>query len=482
MEDEKAYDVIIAGAGIAGAIAATAAAKSGVKTLLLDRNSSEEVGKKTNWGWVCGDAVAKSHVDYLAEELDIRLAEPELDHKVDGVYVLSPDLESKLMFEGEGFTLDRPKLAKKLLSEAQHAGAEYRPGYEVEGPIISSERIEGVFGKNDKKQEFRIKGKIVIDALGMASTLRRRLSNNKYIEREISTDDIEPTGRYILTFEQAETDTNFYDPKNALIHLNQELAPGGYGWVFPKSNNRVNIGVGIGQKSLEKHNKTLGRSDTLHKLIDDYIAYNKVIKNTRIDTSDGNGKGYWSISVRRHQHSLVYANYMGAGDSMSMANPISGGGIGPAMIGGVLAGKIAGEAIAANDINMNFLWHYNTQFNELYGRKSAALEIFRVYMQSLNNDRINYGIRHFITPDEAKELAYSGIVPEVSILGAAQKLISGLSNVNAFKDFIYIVRKMKRVTELYDKYPKEPSGFDAWSNAIYLEIEEVKKRFKPNSA
>ncbi|MEM0074437.1 MAG: FAD-dependent oxidoreductase, partial [Candidatus Micrarchaeaceae archaeon] len=231
MEDEKAYDVIIAGAGIAGAIAATAAAKSGVKTLLLDRNSSEEVGKKTNWGWVCGDAVAKSHVDYLAEELDIRLAEPELDHKVDGVYVLSPDLESKLMFEGEGFTLDRPKLAKKLLSEAQHAGAEYRPGYEVEGPIISSERIEGVFGKNDKKQEFRIKGKIVIDALGMASTLRRRLSNNKYIEREISTDDIEPTGRYILTFEQAETDTNFYDPKNALIHLNQELAPGGYGWV-----------------------------------------------------------------------------------------------------------------------------------------------------------------------------------------------------------------------------------------------------------
>ncbi|MEM3483029.1 MAG: FAD-dependent oxidoreductase, partial [Candidatus Micrarchaeaceae archaeon] len=78
MEDEKAYDVIIAGAGIAGAIAATAAAKSGVKTLLLDRNSSEEVGKKTNWGWVCGDAVAKSHVDYLAEELDIRLAEPEL--------------------------------------------------------------------------------------------------------------------------------------------------------------------------------------------------------------------------------------------------------------------------------------------------------------------------------------------------------------------------------------------------------------------
>ena len=193
---EGEYDVVVAGGGIAGTLAATAAAKGGAKTLLLDRNKSEEIGKKTNWGWVCGDAVAKSHIDFIREKLGIMLTEKELDLKVDGVYALSPDMQTKIMFEGEGYSLNRPALARKLLSEVLKAGAEFREGYEIEGPIVNADgKLEGVFGKDDKKQEFRIKGKIIIDALGMASTLRRRLPLNKFIEREISIEDIESTGR-----------------------------------------------------------------------------------------------------------------------------------------------------------------------------------------------------------------------------------------------------------------------------------------------
>ena len=52
------YDVIVAGAGLAGSLAAAMAAKGGASVVLLDRNKEAEVGKKTNWGWVCGDAVA----------------------------------------------------------------------------------------------------------------------------------------------------------------------------------------------------------------------------------------------------------------------------------------------------------------------------------------------------------------------------------------------------------------------------------------
>ena len=42
------YDVIVAGAGVSGTFAAISAAKSGAKTLLLDRNAATEPGKKTN--------------------------------------------------------------------------------------------------------------------------------------------------------------------------------------------------------------------------------------------------------------------------------------------------------------------------------------------------------------------------------------------------------------------------------------------------
>ncbi|MGA3020856.1 MAG: NAD(P)/FAD-dependent oxidoreductase [Candidatus Micrarchaeales archaeon] len=473
------YDVVVAGGGIAGSLAAASASKHGAKTILLDRNDTDEIGKKTNWGWVCGEAVAKGHIDFIQKELGVKLSYPDIDTNVDGIYVLSPDLKNKFLFEGEGYVLNRPKIAKTLVKYAVDNGAEYRPRYEVEGPIVENGELAGVFGKDDKTQRFDIRARIVIDCLGMASTLRRRLPQNEFIEKDIRIEDIESTGRYIAKFEPASDDTNYYDPKNAIIHLNQLIAPGGYGWVFPKSNGRVNIGIGVEKKSLDKRNEKLGKKDTLHSLIDEYVGWNKVVKNIEMDDTDKNGKGYWSVSVRRQFDSLVYKNYLGAGDSVAMPNPISAGGIGPAMIAGVLAGQVASEAIAANDTSMNFLWKYNVMFNNAYGNKTAALEAFRVYLQSLNNDLINYGMSHFLTKEEATVLTY-GKIPEISIASTFQKIISGIANINAFKNLLFTVSKMKKLLELYKNYPKDLSSFKQWKQSLESEMQEVKNRFPVN--
>ena len=78
------YDVIVAGAGIAGSLAAMSAAKNGARVLLLDRNDETQPGKKTNWGWVCGNTVAKSHLAFLHKELGLTLSEPELEPRSRG--------------------------------------------------------------------------------------------------------------------------------------------------------------------------------------------------------------------------------------------------------------------------------------------------------------------------------------------------------------------------------------------------------------
>ncbi len=473
------YDVVVAGAGMAGALAATAAAKKGAKVLLLDRNDAKEAGKKTNWGWVCGDAVAKSHVDFVEKELGVRLSSPELDTRVKGVYVLSPDMENKFMFEGAGYTLDRPKYARKMAGVAEKQGAEYMPRHEVEGPIVEGGKIVGVFGKDADTRHFEVRAKVIVDALGIATTLRRKLPQNGFIEKDVKIDDIESTGRYIANFDIVKGDINYYDPDNALIHLNQRMAPGGYGWVFPKSRGRVNIGIGVEKNSLDKRNAKLGRSDTLHKLIDEYVAWNTVLKNMRIDADDNNGKGYWSVTVRRQQDSMVCDNYIGAGDSMSMPNPISAGGIGPAMISGVLAGNAAASAAANNDTGTSALWSYNVAFNEVYGNKTAALEVFRVYLQSLNNDLINYGMSHFLTKGEAEALSY-GMVPEITIASKFQKILSGVANINAFKNLLFTVNKMKRLLEVYKAYPQSPAEFEKWRSTVQAEMKEVKERFPAN--
>ena len=473
------YDVIVAGSGIGGSLAAAGAAKGGAKVLLLDRNDYSQAGKKTNWGWVCGDAVAKTHVDFIFSELGLKLTEPVLDVAVEGVQVLSPDMTRKFQFEGAGFSLDRPKFAKVLVEFAKKSGAEYRPNYEVGGPIIEDGKVAGVYGRDEKGEQFNCKAKITIDALGIASTIRRKLPQNNYIENTVSTDDIESTGRYIASFEVKGEDINYYDPKNALIHLNQQLAPGGYGWVFPKSGNRVNIGLGVEKKSLEIRNSKLAKSDTLHTLIDQYIEWNNAVTNLKLDDQDKNGKGYWSVTVRRQFDSLVYPGYMGTGDSMAMPNPISAGGIGPAMSSGAISGKVAAEAISAGDTSMDFLWRYNLRYNEVYGNKTAGLEVFRIYLQSLNNDLINYGMAKFLTKEEAIAISY-GNVPEITIASAFTKVLNGISNINAFKGLLYTVKTMKEMNETYANYPKDPASFGVWKAKVNAKMHEVKEKFRPN--
>jgi flavin-dependent dehydrogenase len=478
MEDR--YDIIVAGAGMSGTLAAAAAARQGANVLLLDKNDPDKVGRKTNWGWVCGDAVAADHINFVKSKINIDFGKPELNLKVDGVYAYSPDMQSKFLFDGEGYMLDRPEFERKLRDYAVKCGAHYVPNFDVEGPILEENKVVGIFGKDKSMVHKEIRAKVVVDALGIATTLRRRLPENPYIDRVVDVDDLESTGRYIYDCDVEGEDLRWYDPKNALIHLNQNVSPGGYGWVFPKEGKgRVNIGIGVQKSSLQVRNQKLGKSDTLHTLMDEYVRLNPILKNPKLFNKDENGKGYWSVAVRRQLECLVFDGYIGAGDSMAMPNPISAGGIGPALVAGVLAGEHAARAVHDNDASLGNLWQYNVDFNNAYGSKTAGMEVFRIYLQSLNNDIINYGFKNFLSSKEAVDLAY-GRTPDLNLESKFKLVLKGVSNINAFANLTYAVKKMKNLNNIYKNYPNKPEEFQKWRATVTKEMEEVKEKFKPN--
>jgi flavin-dependent dehydrogenase len=464
---------------MAGSIAAAVVAKAGLSVALVDRNTALEAGKKTNWGWVCGNAVAAGHLDLVHSKLGISFNYPELEFKVDSVTALSPDLKHRFQFDGTGFMLDRPEFERKLLGMAIKNGADFVPEFEVEAPILDGTSIAGIKGKDKDKQHKELRSKIVIDTLGMATTLRRKLPTNPYVDKDVDISDIESTGRYIYEFEPDHADLDYFDQNTALIHLNNTNTPGGYGWVFPQGKNKVNIGIGVQKQSLDARNKKLGRQDTLHMLMDEYVKSNPVLKGLRLCNKNNNGAGYWSVGVRRQMPSLVFNGYMGAGDSMVMANPLSAGGIGPALIAGILAGENAVRAISNRDTSIAGLWKYNTDFVSTYGNKTAGLEVFRVYLQSLNNDILNYGMKTFLTSEDAMEMSY-GRIPKLSIASKFKLILKGASNIDAFSNLLYVVKKMKLLNGLYQNYPSSPEGFEKWRALVDKEIEESKARFAPN--
>jgi flavin-dependent dehydrogenase len=348
MSGQRDYDIIVAGGGLAGMIVATSDAyysKQKLRILVVDRNAFPQQGMKTISGWVCGDAVGKNTVDYMTERIHISWGKPEIEHPVKGVVAFSPDHETKVAFDGEGYILNRKMLPQRQMSDCKKAGVEFKERIALRSLIIENNTVVGVEGEDlATKAPFKKTAKLVVDCTGVTSVLRTNFPIKSYIERRIDRDDLEATGRYIYNFALDREDKTFFDPDYCIIHLDQKLAPGGYGWVFPKGKDKVNIGLGVQQKAFEARNKEMGVRPDLKTLIDEYVQYNPVINDPELadgEMDDGNAWGTWQVSVRRQNDCMVSNGYMLVGDSAWMPKPLDAGGIGPAIIAATIAGKDA---------------------------------------------------------------------------------------------------------------------------------------------
>ncbi len=465
-------------------IVATSAAyysKQSLKILVVDRNAFPQQGMKTISGWVCGDAVGKNTVDYMTERIHISWGHPEIEHPVKGVVAFSPDHETKVSFDGEGYILNRKMLPQRQLGDCRKMGVEFKERVALRSLIIEDGAVIGVEGDDlDNKTVFKKTAKLVIDCAGVTSVLRTNLPIKSHIERRIDRDDLEATGRYIYNFEQDHEDLTFFDPDYCIIHLDQKLAPGGYGWVFPKGKNKVNIGLGVQQKAFDARNKEMGVHPNLHTLIDEYVKFNPVIKNPTLANGamdDGNAWGTWQVSVRRQNDCMVANGYILVGDSAWMPKPLDAGGIGPAIIAATIAGKDAVEAIQANDMSERSLWKYNKHFINDYGYKTAGLEVFRRMLQGLTNDQINYGMRHFLSKMDIDKIT-KGEHPEFSTVDKLGMMIRGAMNKKLADDLRYCADINKKLTEHYYNYPETPEGFEDWSKHLHDMLQEAFARYK----
>jgi len=462
------YDIIVAGGGLAGMIVASSAAyysKQSLKILVVDRNASPQLGKKTISGWVCGDAVGKNSVDYMTSRIGIKWQNPEIEHPVKGVIAFSPDHETSISFDGEGYILNRKVLPQKQLNDALNAGIEIKYNLALRNVLTDNGNVIGVEGEDlETKSSFKKTSKIVVDCTGVTSVLRTNLPINSHIQKKINRDDLEATGRYIYNFQNEVEDNTFFDPDYCLIHLDQNIAPGGYAWVFPKGKSKVNVGLGVQQKAMEEHNRKQGQRKDLKTKIDDYVRLNPVIKNPQIadgESDDGNSWGTWQVSVRRQNDCLVANGYMLVGDSAWMPKPLDAGGIGPAIIAATIAGKDAVQSIQANDYSEESLWQYNLDFVDAYGYKTAGLEVFRRLLQKLSNDQINFGMKHFLSKLDIENIT-NGEHPEFGMVDKLNMFIHGAINKSLAEDLKQTADVNKKLVVHYHNYPKVSNDFPEW--------------------
>jgi flavin-dependent dehydrogenase len=476
------YDVIVAGGGLAGTIAAQSVSyysKQKLSILVIDRSTQFTPGQKNISGWTCGDAVSKETVDFMTERIKIPWTEPEIEHHVKGVMAFSPDRETSIPFDGEGYMLNRQKLPEIQNQRAQKMGVNFDFEINLTGLLYEGDQVTGVQGVDNKtKQPYKKTGKLVIDATGVTSMLRNQIKNTTKIERKIDRRDIESTGRHIMYFEKGEEDLSEFDPDYCIIHLDQDIAPGGYGWVFPKGDNKVNIGLGIEKTLLDKRNKRLGKKDNVSSLIEEYLHRNKAIKNPKLSTDPSdknNASGNFQVSVRRQNDCLVANGYMLVGDSAWMPKPLDAGGIGPALVAGALIGKVAAQALESGDVTEKGLWSYNKEFINEYGYKTAGLEIFRMLIQTLTNDQISYGMKHFLGNLDVEAIS-KGEHPDFGGLSKLGMMIRGALNKKLAEGLRFTTKVNNWLTQHYYDFPESPDGFEKWQTELHAKLEESKKK------
>lgn len=433
------YDVIVVGAGTAGCLAAKAAAEAGLKVCLVERKAQKEIGEK-----ICGDALGEHHLKSVGLEPP---QHGELERQIEGVKIYSPDLETVFTVRHEdfsGYLLNRRLFGQWLLRMALDNGVDLFDSTQCLEPIIEKGFVTGVLAKNMKTGEkARFEGKTVVDASGFLAVIRRKLPEEMTIEREISNEDVEACYREIRQLKQEVEEKNYCE-----IYLNQNVTPGGYTWIFYKGGAKVNAGLGVCMRDNFPNPK--GQ------------FYKHVLTKPLFDGSLLLNGGAWYDPTRRPLDNMVGNGVIITGDAACLVNPIHGGGIGPSMLSGYLAGKTIAEALEKGDVSQEALWEYNVKYMNSYGTKQAALDVFRLLLLKCSNEDLNYGMKYKLLTEEDVLKAGLGEDFHLNITETVKRVFKGMKRIHFLNKLRVTVNLMNKVKAHYRNYPKTPKDFEKW--------------------
>jgi geranylgeranyl reductase family protein len=357
------YDVIVIGAGPAGASAARTAAQHGLKTLLLEK---ERVPRSK----LCGGGVTPKVLTRLDFKLPKELIECEAGatriHVGESVHHFETDQTLVYM-------TSRAKFDAFLTEKAVEAGSEFRDRSPVHDLEVTSSHAEV------KTSGESFQSKILIGADGMGGPTARlggfyhswKPDQVAYaIESEVYVGE-----KAVQEFTGA---SSYFD-------LYFGVSRAGYGWIFPKGDH-LTVGVGC----------------RLSRLRDGIELFNGFIK--RVHELE-------RFEIPKPQAHLiplggaakvpsVRDRMLLAGDCAGFAEPMLGEGIYFSMWGGQIAAQVAVEACRQERFDSSLLAAYGQRCRKAFGVDfKVAYRVARMsYLEQYDMDRVArffFDERHF---------------------------------------------------------------------------------------
>jgi geranylgeranyl reductase family protein len=401
------YDVLVVGAGPAGASAGYWLAERGHRVLIAEKKRFPR--EKT-----CGDGLTPRAVRQLN---DMRLAERlEPMHRYDGLRSMAHGVTLELPwpdhpdFPSYGYVVRRRELDELVADGAVKAGAELRLGSEAVEPVVEGGIVTGaVLADKDGGTSERVRAKFVVVADGANSRFGRALGTGR--------DRSFPMGMAIRGYYES----RFHDEPWIESHLDLRDREGnhmpGYGWVFPVGDGTINVGAGL----LDTFTGFKAVNTT--KLLEAFTATAPARWGISPETSCGPATG-GKLPTGGSVNPKTGPTWIVAGDAAGAINPFNGEGIAYAYETGRMVADAVDEALCANDGLA--LTRYPERLEAVYGlyfkiarawvriigRPAVMRELTRVGMQS--RTLMEWALRimaNLLRPDEIgpAEAAYKMI-------------------------------------------------------------------------
>lgn len=336
------HEVIVVGAGPAGAMAATILAQKGHDVLLLDRAAFPR--DKT-----CGDAIPVGAVEAMEKYgMQAKVATAVADgqfYPLKSLLIGSPrnyEIRAPLIPGENGATAyvaPRIYLDHLLQQHAIDAGAHFQVA-QVKEPIIEKGVVRGIRARIDGMAK-ELRAKLLIGADGVTSVIARHLRNKTHQHHDHHR--AVAIRAYIHGLSEYAHEVEFY--------LYKAILPG-YAWVFPTGPSQANIGLGMRLDHYRKYGHNL---ETMLKAFLDMPA----IKSRLQPNWTLRDIAIWQLNFgSQPQLQHAFDGALLVGDAAGFINPITGGGIHNSIISAELAAEVGTHALQAGDVSYGQLQQY----------------------------------------------------------------------------------------------------------------------------
>jgi len=359
--------ILIVGAGPAGASTALFLAKKGISSKLIDKDFFPR-------DKICGDGLSGWVVSML-HKLDMGLVEELANNKQAlatwGISFVAPNLKrlnlpyknKRRPDEAPSFVIRRKDFDDLLINKVRT-----NPLIEfIEGIKITSfkELSDGVEISDSTEQKV-FKGDMVVFADGAGSKFAKAPGGNKKDDKHMAT-GIKTYFTGLIPRQKAEDkkltegnqkeDTgsreNNEDLNSVEFYFLKSVLPG-YLWIFPLPNGQANVGMGIRTDIMKK------KKINLKKALFDAIRDTPELKERFKDAEQIGTVQAWGLPLGSKKQSLSGNRFLLVGDAASLIDPFTGEGVGNAMNSGFHAAEHIDECI--NEKRYDSL--FNKQFDK----------------------------------------------------------------------------------------------------------------------